>query len=390
MTKTKIKKDSFKNLPENIKDLLFKHKIIGDLVWVTKETFIDSYHTILVDDVLYVNEAACNIDFEKEGLLEKHADGSYSNKLVLMVHAIIINGNIIKNRYGYDSTKYHFDAKEKAKSLIQWIKDWFKNTGAQGPAVIGISGGKDSTVVAKLCIEALGADNVIGVSMPDEGQDDSDAKKVAEAIGLKHLLTVPINRIALAVKGESFVSMLQEGEVFKEKSNEITRADDSSEKFKEIFSRADQNLPPRLRMAILYYISQTFNGRVANTCNLSEDWLGYATIYGDAAGDFGPLQDFTVTEIKQIGYELGIPREWVDKVPDDGLPNSAPDEEKFGFSYETLDKYIRNIEEPEPEIREKIDRMHEASQFKRNLMHIPKPWVKLTTLEDCPTTLLKR
>ena len=373
MAKTKIKKDSFKNLPENIKDLLFKHKIIGDLVWVTKETFIDSYHTILVDDVLYVNEAACNIDFEKEGLLEKHADGSYSIRLVHMVHAIIVNGNILKNRYGYDTTKYHFDAKEEVKSLIQWIKDWFKNTGAQGPAVIGISGGKDSTVVAKLCIEALGSDRVIGVSMPDEGQDDSDAKKVAEAIGLKHLLTVPINRSVMAVGNESFLGLMKEDKAFSEKARLIATADNAADKFVEVFSHANQNLPPRIRMATLYYISQVLNGRVANTCNLSEDWLGYATIYGDAAGDFGPLQGLTVTEIKQIGYELGIPREWVDKVPDDGLPNSAPDEEKFGFSYETLDKYIRNVEEPEPEIKEKIDRMHKASQFKRDLMHIPAP-----------------
>jgi NAD+ synthase len=389
MAKTKIKKDSFKNLPENIKDLLYKHKILGSAVWIDKETFVDQYHTILVDNVLYVNEAATNETFDDE-LLTLHADGTYKFRLAMMVHAIIRGGNIIKNRYGYDTTHNNFDAKEETKNLIQWIKDWFKNTRAQGPAVIGISGGKDSTVVAKLCIEALGADNVIGVSMPDEGQDDSDAKKVAKAIGLKHLLTVPINRAVMGVRSESFVSLVEEGELFKEKANEISHAEDSSKKFKEVFSRADQNLPPRIRMAVLYYISQTFNGRVANTCNLSEDWLGYATIYGDGAGDFGPLQDYTVTEIKQIGYELGIPCEWVDKVPDDGLPNSAPDEEKFGFSYETLDKYIRNIEEPEPEIREKIDRMHEASQFKRNLMHIPKPWVKLTTLEDCPTTLLRR
>lgn len=268
---------------------------------------------------------------------------------------------------------YSFDANKEAKYLIQWIKDWFKNTGAKGPAVIGVSGGKDSTVVAKLCIEALGTDNVIGVSMPDEGQDDSGAKKVAEAIGLKHLLTVPINRPVVGIRAESFVGLIDEHELFEEKSDEIAHAEDSSAKFKEIFARADQNLPPRIRMAVLYYISQTFNGRVANTCNLSEDWLGYSTIYGDAAGDFGPLQNLTVTEIKKVGYALGIPGEWVDKVPDDGLPNSAPDEEKFGFSYATLDKYIRGVEVPEEAIKNKIDKMHKASQFKRDLMHIPSP-----------------
>ena len=177
----------------------------------------------------------------------------------------------------------------------------------------------------------------------------------------------------MAVGNESFLGLMKEDKAFSEKARLIATADNAADKFVEVFSHANQNLPPRIRMATLYYISQVLNGRVANTCNLSEDWLGYATIYGDAAGDFGPLQGLTVTEIKQIGYELGIPREWVDKVPDDGLPNSAPDEEKFGFSYETLDKYIRNVEEPEPEIKEKIDRMHKASQFKRDLMHIPAP-----------------
>ena len=366
MANTSIKKDSFKNLPENIKDLLYKHKIIGSTIWIDEETFIDQYHTILADDVLYVNEAATLMEFNDE-LLTLNADGSYNLKLVMMVHAVVKDGNIVKNRYGYNSIEYFFDARKETEGLIQWIKDWFKNTGAQGPAVIGISGGKDSTVVAKLCIEALGADNVIGVSMPDEGQDDSDAKKVAEAIGLKHLLTVPINRVVMGVRSESFVGLIEEGELFKEKSDEIAHAEDSSAKFKEIFARADQNLPPRIRMAVLYYISQTFNGRVIGTCNASENYVGYFTRYGDGASDVEPIANFTVRQVKEIGYALGIPREWVDKVPDDGLPNSAPDDEKFakwGFSYATLDEYIENGTSGNKETDEAIERMHNATKFK--------------------------
>ena len=254
--------------------------------------------------------------------------------------------------------------KELANEIIEWIKDWFKSTNAQGTAVIGISGGKDSTIVAKLCLEALGEDKVIGVSMPDEGQDDEDAKAVAEAIGLKHLITVPIQAGVRAVANNSVASCIL-GNLCKD--GKIETVDD----FKKFVSRSEQNLPPRIRMAALYYISQLFNGRVANTCNLSEDWLGYATIYGDAAGDFGPLENLTVTEIRGVGDALGIPRKWVWKIPDDGLPNSAPDEEKFGFSYEVLDKYIRTGECKDPEVKAKIDRMHEASQFKRDLLHIP-------------------
>lgn len=256
------------------------------------------------------------------------------------------------------------DYKKLADEIILWIKNWFKDTNAQGPAVIGISGGKDSTIVAKLCLEALGEDNVIGVSMPGDGQDDKDAKAVAEAIGLKHLITVPIRRGVRCVANNCFASCAMVG-MFNDKGIE------GSDELKKFLSRSEQNLPPRIRMATLYYISQLFNGRVANTCNLSEDWLGYSSIYGDAAGDFGPLESLTVTEIRGVGDALGIPRKWVWKIPDDGLPNSAPDEEKFGFSYEVLDKYIRTGECEDPEVKAKIDRMHEASQFKRDLLHIP-------------------
>ena len=251
------------------------------------------------------------------------------------------------------------DYKKLADEIILWIKNWFKDTNAQGPAVIGISGGKDSTIVAKLCLEALGEDNVIGVSIPDTGQSSTEANKVAQAIGLKHMLVIPIQTITKELGGVSACAMMEE---MVRKGIDVNSAN---------YKRATQNMPPRVRMTILYYVSQMFNGRVANTCNLSEDYLGYATIYGDAAGDFGPLENLTVTEIRGVGEALGIPHEWVWKVPDDGLPHSAPDEEKFGFSYEVLDKYIRTGVCEDPEVKEKIDRMHKASQFKRDLLHIP-------------------
>ena len=130
-------------------------------------------------------------------------------------------------------------------------------------------------------------------------------------------------------------------------------------------------------MTMLYAIAQTFNGRVCCCDNASENYLGYSTLFGDDAGSFAPLGNLTVTEIRAIGDLLGLPYEWVHKTPDDGLPHSSADEEKFGFSYETLDKYIRFNVEPEPEIKSRIDRMHGNSQFKRDILHVPaySPWL---------------
>ena len=135
--------------------------------------------------------------------------------------------------------------------------------------------------------------------------------------------------------------------------------------------QAQQNLPPRVRMTMLYALAQTYNGRVCCCDNASENYLGYSTLFGDGAGSFAPLGNLTVTEIRAIGDLMGLPKEWVHKIPDDGLPHSSTDEEKFGFSYETLDKYIRFGIEPAEEIKEKIDRMHENSQFKRDILHVP-------------------
>lgn len=238
---------------------------------------------------------------------------------------------------------------------ILWIRDWFQKNGPECNAVIGISGGKDSTIAAALCKEALGADRVIGVSIPDRGQDDVEATKVAEVLGIR-LYTFPIGNITREFEN-SFISM-------------VNYAGSDAEGVKR-HQHAQQNLPPRVRMAALYFISQSFNGRVVNTCNLSEDYIGYSSIWGDSVGDFSPMAKLTVSEIREIGELLGLPEELVWKTPDDGLPHSKPDEEKFGFSYETLDRLIRYGECGNSLIYKKIMEMHEKSEFKRKAINLP-------------------
>ena len=237
------------------------------------------------------------------------------------------------------------DYSKTKEELIQWIRDWFNENGNGCTAVLGLSGGKDSTICAALIAEAIGKDNVIGVAMPDHGQGINDADKIAEYLGIKFLI-MPIENIT-----GSFYGLLPNGKCLSE--------------------QAQQNIPPRVRMAMLYAIAQTYNGRVCCCDNASENYLGYSTLFGDDAGSFSPLGELTVTEVRAIGDLMGLPQEWVHKTPDDGLPCSSPDEKKFGFSYETLDKYISNGIEPEKDIKEKIDRMHRNSQFKRDIIHVP-------------------
>lgn len=235
-----------------------------------------------------------------------------------------------------------FDAKKVKDDCINWIKEWFYKNGKGCNAVIGISGGKDSSVVAALCVKALGKEKVIGILMPNGEQSDiSYSKMLVDFLGIKNY-TININDAFLGIKN-NFPSDI------------------------EISNQTIINLPPRIRMATLYAISQSLNGRVANTCNLSEDWVGYSTRFGDSVGDFSPLSNLTVTEVKAIGKELGLPIELIDKVPSDGLTNKT-DEDNLGFTYEVLDKYIREGICEDEETKKRIDLLHERNLFKLQLM----------------------
>lgn len=239
-----------------------------------------------------------------------------------------------------------FNAKEVKDACVEWIKGWFDINGKDCNAVVGISGGKDSSVVAALCVEALGRDRVVGVLMPNGEQSDIvDAVALVEHLGIK--------RLSVNIQ-EAYQSLLYQ---LNYNANIA------------ITEQTQINLPPRLRMAALYAVSQSCNGRVANTCNLSEDWIGYSTRYGDSVGDFSPLSRLTATEVKAIGYELGLPRELIEKVPADGLCNKT-DEDNFGFTYAVLDKYIREGVCEDEAIKSKIDGMHERNLFKLQLMPV--------------------
>ena len=235
-----------------------------------------------------------------------------------------------------------FDAIKVKNDCVQWIRDFFEENGKDCNAVIGISGGKDSTVVAGLCVEALGKDRVIGVLMPNVIQNDiDDSYKVVNHLGIKYYV-VNIEDAFNGLKN-AFPSELNMSEQTK------------------------INISPRIRMTALYAVSQSCNGRVANTCNLSEDWVGYSTRYGDAAGDFSPLCCLTVQEVKEIGKALGLPYDLVEKTPSDGLCGKT-DEDNLGFTYAVLDKYIRTGEIDDLKTKELIDRKHKLNLFKLRVM----------------------
>ena len=236
-----------------------------------------------------------------------------------------------------------FDAEKIRDEIVQWIRDWFEENGKGCKAVVGLSGGKDSSVVAALCVEALGKENVFGVMMPNGEQFDIDVShKLAEHLGIESIV-VNIKDAYEGIVGE------------------LAKHFDSFE------GQARVNLPPRLRMAALYAVSQTVNGRVANTCNRSEDYVGYSTKFGDSAGDFSPLANIMVHEVRQIGYELPIPRELVDKTPSDGLCGKT-DEDNLGFTYMQLDNYIMHGSSGDEDIDKVIAKKHTQNLHKLNPM----------------------
>ncbi len=237
---------------------------------------------------------------------------------------------------------YTFDVNKTIEQVCAWITDFFEKNGKGCNAVLGISGGKDSSVAAALCVKALGKDRVIGVLMPNGEQSDIDcAQKLVKHLGIKNY-TVNI----------------------KQGYDGIVNAIPAELEFSE---QARINLAPRLRMSTVYAVSQCCNGRVVNTCNLSEDWVGYSTRYGDSVGDFSPLSHLTVTEVKQIGKQLGLPLDLVEKVPSDGLSGKT-DEDNLGFTYAVLDKYIRTGVCEDEKVKALIDRKHKLNLFKLQLM----------------------
>ena len=235
-----------------------------------------------------------------------------------------------------------FDAVTMKDACVRWIRDFFEKNGPGCNAVLGISGGKDSSVAAALCAEALGRERVIGVLMPNGVQHDIDmAYLLCDHLGIRRF---EVN-IHDAVEGVKHAIPA-----------ELTLSEQSI-----------VNLPPRIRMSTLYAVSQSCNGRVVNTCNLSEDWVGYSTRYGDAAGDFSPMAHLTVQEVKAIGRALGLPEALVEKPPIDGLCGKT-DEDNLGFTYAVLDRYIRTGEIDDPETKARIDRLHARNLFKLRMM----------------------
>ena len=240
-----------------------------------------------------------------------------------------------------------FDAMKVKDQCVAWIQKFFEENGPGCNAIVGISGGKDSSVAAAICVEALGKDRVIGVLMPCGVQDDIDAAyALCDHLGITRY---EIN-IFDAVEG-----------LKKQVSAAVPMT-----------KQAHTNMPARIRMTTLYAVGQSLNGRVVNTCNLSEDWVGYSTRYGDAAGDFSPLCNLTVQEVKELGRLLGLPGFLVDKTPIDGLSGKT-DEDNLGFTYAELDRYIRTGEIEDQAKKERIDRLHKQNLFKLQYMPCFKP-----------------
>ena len=235
----------------------------------------------------------------------------------------------------------------QTKECINWIKNYFADN-PDGKAIIGISGGKDSTIAAALCVEALGADRVIGVLMPQGKQNDiSDSYEVVTRLNLQYHV------VNIGSACEELYRFLADA-VFLSGGMRAVKEN----------TMITTNTPARLRMATLYAVAALYpNSRVVNTCNRSEDYVGYSTKYGDAAGDFSPLGNLTVREVFEIGDELGLPKHLVHKAPSDGMCGKT-DEDNLGFTYEQLDDYILGTGVVDEQTVAKIERLHKATRHK--------------------------
>ena len=282
-------------------------------------------------------------------------------------------------------TQQFFAADAKTK-CVDWIKKTFDEIGPDCKAVVGISGGKDSTIVAALCVEALGRDRVVGVLMPCVDESElrermtSNMLSVFESSDNYVIKPSSENEIASIKKLNAAAKAQIDGYTvcdflgihcycvnINNIVNSIIRPFDSTGMHLKLSDQALINILPRVRMTVLYAISQSVNGRVANTSNLSEIFLGYSTRWGDSVGDFAPLANLTVTEVKAIGHELelelGLPGYLIEKIPDDGLTGKS-DEDNFGFTYEELDKFIRTGIHETDSTGILIVERHHKNQFK--------------------------
>ena len=241
-------------------------------------------------------------------------------------------------------TTAEFNAKQQLPGLLDWMRAQMKACGGK-TAVIGISGGKDSSVTAALSVAAYGRENVVGVLMPDGVQPDIDySNGLVDVLNIRHY-TFNIHG------GTSGIL------------DEMARVGIDASRQTKV------NLPSRIRMATLYAIAQSEEGGIVlNTSNLSEDWVGYCTVYGDAAGAFSPLGMYTTEEVIALGEELGLPEKFLIKPPSDGL-TGLTDEDNLGFSYHAVNEYVRKGV-ADPAVKEKIDRLHRASRFKFQLMPV--------------------
>jgi NAD+ synthase len=241
----------------------------------------------------------------------------------------------------------NFNAVEHKDRIVQWIRDWFEENGKDCKAVIGISGGKDSSVAAALCVEALGRERVFGVLMSCGYQSDIDASyKLCNYLNIRH------REIDIFPMAEDFGNSLVRNGIYPTEQAEI-------------------NLLPRIRMTTLYFVSQSIGGRVVCTDNLSESYIGYSTRWGDNIGDFAPLANYTASEVVAIGEALGLPYDLTHKTPSDGLCGQT-DEDRFGFTYEQLDTYIRTGKCDSEKVIELIKAKHKANRFKQ--MTLPQPY----------------
>ncbi len=242
---------------------------------------------------------------------------------------------------------YEFNVVEEITNITNWLKEYFIESGPNSKAVIGISGGKDSTIAAALLVRALGPERVIGVLMPQGEQTDiDDSKWVCDILGIESY-EINIKKSCDALYHE----LLASGE---DLNHTITT-----------------NTPARIRMTTLYMVAAAVGGRVANTCNYSEDYVGYSTKYGDLAGDFSVFKNYTVQEVLTIGDELNLPKELVHKIPSDGMCGKS-DEDNLGFSYEVLDKYIREDIYPDYDTLKRIRELYKRNVHK-GCIQLPAP-----------------